>query len=202
MFMVGKSGQVVAISGHRKTSSLPAKKSVVRLAMIVLAVLLGEASYAAVGDAATGRFSEQQINSYVKIVTTEIELSANRGSNFGASATTKLYCHPTVLGEGVRSGVHGIYTWFTCSAMHKLNLSEINSKGVPCTGFSMPIWIATSPNTISYKAISGGAEYISFRASAPIPVQTFLDSSYSQMSQMSKVSMKPSASFASFTSCK
>ncbi|MEI9907123.1 MAG: hypothetical protein WDO06_03720 [Actinomycetota bacterium] len=125
---------------------MPTKKSIVHIALLIIAVLLAEASYAATSDATTGRFSEKQINSYIKIVTTELELSANRGSNFGASASSKLYCHPTVLGEGVRSGVHGLYTWYTCSAMHKLDLNEINSNGVPCTGFSLPIWIATSPN--------------------------------------------------------
>jgi len=93
--------------------------------------------------------------------------------------------------------------------MHKLDLNAISSNGVPCTGFSLPIWIATSPNTVSYKAISGGAEYISFKATAPVEVQTFLDSAYSQMSAVSTKVKAPIAgkgtvatSFASLSSCK
>ncbi len=38
-----------------------------------------------------------------------------------------------------------------------------------------------APTKVSFKPIANGAEYISFRASAPAQVQSFLDLTYSQM---------------------
>jgi hypothetical protein len=164
------------------TSSRVSKNiSVVKVALIVIALLLTETSYAANGNATSGGFSQKQITTLVKTVTTELELSKNWKTSFTDTAGTKLYCNSVVLGEGVLAGNRGLYTWFTCSAMHKLNVTKKSSTALACTGFSSPVWIQPKAGSIDFKAVSYGPEYVAFRTSAPAPVRTLMDSTFSQM---------------------
>lgn len=155
--------------------------SILRVALFVAVALLTETSYAASGDASTVHFSQKQITTFVKTVTTELELSKNWKSNFSNTAGSKLYCHSVVLGEGVRAGNPGLYTWFTCSAMHKLVAESAAPKALACTGFSSPVWIQPSSNSISYQTVAYGSQYSSFRSAAPVQIQTLMDSTYSQL---------------------
>lgn len=192
-----------------KVSTVRSRHSLLRLALILIAVFSLETTFTTAANAAPVHFSQAQINSYVKIVTAEIELTKNRGANFGALATSKLYCHPTVFGQGVRSGNAGLYVWVTCSAMRKLELSSIKSATPACSGFSVPVWIEANATKVSYRAISSGDEYIAFRSSAPSDVQTALDTQYNQIyvtgshtPAPSVVQGKMGSSFASLAACK
>ncbi len=86
------------MTGHLK------KSSILRLTVIVVALLFTETSYATTGNASTGSFSQKQITSFIKTVTTELELSKNWKSSFANTAGSKLYCNSVLLGEGVRAG--------------------------------------------------------------------------------------------------
>lgn len=155
--------------------------SVLKIAVIVLALLFTESAYATSSNATSTSFSQKQITNFVKTVTTELELSKNWKSSFANTAGSKLYCNSTVLGEGVRAGSHGLYTWFTCSAMHKLTTATMANSNIPCTGFSSPVWIEPTANSIRFQAVTSGSEYLAFRTSAPAHVQTLMDSTYSQI---------------------
>jgi hypothetical protein len=155
--------------------------SVLKISLIVLALLFTETSFAASGNANSGGFSQKQITTFVKTVTTELELSKNWKASFANTAGSKLYCHSVVLGEGVRAGNRGLYTWFTCSAMHKLDITKTSNSALACTGFSSPVWIAPTATSINFQAVSFGPEYVAFKTSAPAPVQTLMDSTYNQM---------------------
>jgi hypothetical protein len=173
------------LHSYPRALSIPSRvsknASVVKIALIVIALLLTETSYAASGNAASGSFSQKQITTFVKTVTTELELSKNWKASFANTAGTKLYCNSVVLGEGVRAGNRGLYTWFTCSAMHELNVTKTPTADLSCTGFSSPVWIQPKTGSIDFKAVSYGPEYVAFRTSAPAPVQTLMDSTYNQM---------------------
>ncbi len=150
-------------------------RAILRIVMIATVVLFTETFAVAVGDASGGHFSQQQISSYVKTVTSELEVSKNWSTNFGTIASGKLYCHPVVLGEGVRDGNYGLYTWFTCSAMHKLDTTNITRTEISCTGFSSPVWIEPKAGKINYQPVISGADYTAFRSSAPVSIQTLMD---------------------------
>lgn len=155
--------------------------SILKIALILLALLLTETSYAANGNASSTSFSQKQITNFVKTVTTELELSKNWKSSFANTVGSRLYCHSIVLGEGFRAGSHGLYTWFTCSAMHKLVNTKTSSSNIACTGFSSPVWIEPTANSINFQAVTPGSEYMAFRTSAPAAIQMLMDSTYSQM---------------------
>lgn len=155
--------------------------SIIEIVLIVMALLLTEGAFAASGNATTGGFSEQQITSFVKTVTTELELSKNWKTSFANTAGSNLYCNSIVLGQGVRAGNPGLYTWFTCSAIHRLNTSETSNVSLACTGFSSPVWIQPTAGSIKFQAVPNGPEYLAFRTSAPAQVQSLLDSTYNQM---------------------
>lgn len=157
------------------------KSSTLKIALMVVALLFTETSYATSGHASSASFSKKQITSFVKTVTTELELSRNWKSSFSNTAGSKLYCNSVVLGEGVRAGSHGLYTWFTCSAMHKLDTTMSSNTTIACTGFSSPVWIQPSADAINFQAVSYGPEYQSFRTSAPAPVRSLMDSTYNQL---------------------
>ena len=207
MLKAGQSRRTVRTSAGKST-----KRSALSLRQVLLTialVLTVESALAPTGTAAPIRFSETQINSYVKIVTAEIELTNNKGANFGASATNKLYCNPTVFGQGVRSGNQGLYVWVTCNSMRKLDLNALQSKKNTCSGFSVPVWIEATSTSVSYRAISSGPEYIAFRSSAPSDVQAALDATYNQIYASGRQTPSPSAlksktagSFAGLSSCK
>lgn len=158
-----------------------ARNAMVRIVLIAATILVTETFTAAMGDASTGHFSQQQISSYMKTVTSQIELSKNWDTSFGMNTGGKLYCNSIVLGEGVRSGNRGLYAWFTCSAMHKLDTANASKANFTCTGFSSPVWIEPKPGRISYQAISSGAEYSVFRATAPATIQTVMDANFNQI---------------------
>lgn len=155
------------------------QRAVRRIAMVIALILLTQTFSAAVGDASTGHFSQQQISSYLKSVTSELEVSKNWSANFGTSTTSKLNCQSVVLGEGVRSGNYGLYTWFTCSAIRKLDTSNSTKSNISCTGFSSPVWIEPKAGRIKYQPVTTSADYSSFRSSAPTSVQTVMDANYS-----------------------
>lgn len=155
--------------------------SVLKISLIVLALLFTETSYAASGNATSGGFSQKQITTFVKTVTTELELSKNWKASFANTAGSKLYCNSVVLGEGIRAGNRGLYTWFTCSAMHKLDIANASNTALACTGFSSPVWIQPTASSINFQAVPFGPEYLAFRASAPTPVKTLMDSTYKQL---------------------
>ncbi|HUW88008.1 MAG TPA: hypothetical protein VMW30_06505 [Candidatus Paceibacterota bacterium] len=133
------------------------------------------------GDTSSGHFSQQQISSLVKTVTNEIEVSKNWRASFGTSTDGKLYCHSVVLGEDVRGGNHGLYTWFTCSAMHKLDTSDAFKTNIFCTGFSSPVWIEPKAGKVKYQPVISNADYAAFRASAPTKIQKVMDANYTQL---------------------
>ncbi len=155
--------------------------SVLKVSLIILALLFTETSFAASGNATSGGFSQKQITNFVKTVTTELELSKNWKASFANTAGSKLYCNSIVLGEGVRAGNRGLYTWFTCSAMHKLDMAKASSTTLACTGFSTPVWIQPTATSIKFQSVSFGPEYLAFRTSAPAPVKSLMDSTYSQL---------------------
>ena len=157
------------------------KSTVARVAMVVALILFTQTFGIAMGDASTGHFSQQQISSFVKTVTNELEVSKNWSESFGTSAVGKLYCHSVVLGEGVRGGNYGLYTWFTCSAMHKLVISNASNSNISCTGFSSPVWIEPKAGKVKFQPVTNGAEYTAFRATAPATIQTVMDSNYTQV---------------------
>lgn len=168
---------------HRLPLSPRAQRIFIRGAFIILATLLTQSSTIASGDATSGHFSQRQISTYIQTVTSELQLSKNWQSNFGSSSNGSLYCASTLLGEGVRSGIHGLYTWFTCSAMHKLNPNTATKNSLTCTGFSSAVWIQPGLTSISYQAISNGADFAALKVSAPTPIQEALDASYNQVNQ-------------------
>ena len=157
------------------------RNSILKVALIVVALLFAETSYAASGDASIGHFSQKQITTFVKTVTTELELSKNWKSSFANTAGSKLYCNSVVLGEGVRAGSYGLYTWFTCSAMHKLEITKVANAPLECTGFSSPVWIQPTADSINFQAVPYGPDYTAFRTSAPAPIQTIMDSTYNEL---------------------
>ena len=157
------------------------KSATLKIAMFVLALLFAETSYAANANASPGHFSQKQITNFVKSVTTELELSKNWKTSFASIAGEKLYCTSLVLGQGVRAGSHGIYTWFTCSAMHRLVTSTAASTSIACTGFSSPVWIQPTSDSISFQTVSFGPEYLSFSSSAPGPIKTQMDLAYRRL---------------------
>jgi hypothetical protein len=157
------------------------KSAILKVALIVFALFFTETAYAANENAGPGHFSQRQITHFVKTVTTELELSKNWKANTAIMSGEKLYCNSQVLGEGVRAGSHGLYTWFTCSAMHKLVSSMAANTSIACTGFSSPVWIQPTANSINFQTVSSGPEYVSFSSSAPGPIKTQMDSAYSQV---------------------
>lgn len=157
------------------------KSALARVAMVVALIVFTETFGVAMGDASTGHFSQQQISSFMKTVTNEIEVSKNWSAHFGTSTGGKLYCHSVVLGEGVRAGNHGLYTWFTCSAMHKLDISDATKSDISCTGFSSPVWIEPKAGKVKYQPVINNADYSAFRASAPAKIQTVMDANYTQL---------------------
>jgi hypothetical protein len=157
------------------------KSAVLKIALIVLALLFTESSYAGNGNASPRHFSQKQITNFVKTVTTELELGKNWKTSFTSMAGGKLYCNSVVLGEGVRAGSHGLYTWFTCSAMHKLDTSKTASTSIACTGFSSPVWIQPTADSINFQTVASGPEYVSFSSTAPGSIKTIMDSAYNQL---------------------
>lgn len=184
----GLDGQEV-LHAQRRTSPLHfslnvgriSKSAMARVALVVALILFTETFGVAMGDASTGHFSQQQISSFVKTVTNDIEVSKNWSASFGTSAGGKLYCHSVVLGEGVRAGNYGLYTWFTCSAMHKLIISNASNSNISCTGFSSPVWIEPKAGKVKYQPVISNADYAAFRASAPATIQTGMDANYTQL---------------------
>lgn len=157
------------------------KNPTLKIALIVIALLFTETSYATSGNATSGSFSQKQITTFVKTVTTQLELSNNWKARFTNTAGSKLYCSSVLLGEGVRAGNRGLYTWFTCSAMHKLDTSKVSNTALACTGFSSPVWIQPTADSINFQAVSNGREYVAFRTAAPAPIKALMDSTYNQM---------------------
>lgn len=155
--------------------------TIARVAMALALILLAQTFGVAMGDASSGHFSQQQISSFVKTVTNDLEVSKNWNASFGTSANGKLYCHSAVLGEGVRAGNYGLYTWFTCSAMHKLEISNATNSGIACTGFSSPVWIEPKAGKVNYQPVINSADYTVFRASAPAMIQSVMDANYSRL---------------------
>lgn len=92
-----------------------------------------------------------------------------------------MYCHSVVLGEGVRAGNYGLYTWFTCSAMHKLDTSNASKTDISCTGFSSPVWIEPRAGKVKYQPAISNADYLALRMSAPATIQTVMDANYTQL---------------------
>lgn len=181
-------GQEV-LHAQRRTSPLHfslniaknSKSTVARVSMVLALILFTQSFSIAMGDASTGHFSQQQISSFVKTVTNDIEVSKNWSASFGTSAGSKLYCHSVVLGEGVRAGKYGLYTWFTCSAMHKLDTSNASKADISCTGFSSPVWIEPRAGKVKYQPVITNADYAALRTSAPAAIQTVMDANYAQL---------------------
>jgi len=154
---------------------------VARVAMVLALIVFTQSFSVAMGDASTGHFSQQQISSFVKTVTNEIEVSKNWSASFGTSVGGKLYCHSVVLGEGVRAGKYGLYTWFTCSAMHKLDPSNASKTDISCTGFSSPVWIEPRAGKVKFQPVISNADYAALRTSAPVAIQTVMDANYTHL---------------------
>ena len=174
----------IAADSHLAGAWTAPRKNLLRSALIVVVTLLTQTSTIAIGDATPGHFSQKQITTYLQTVTSELQLGKNWNSSFGEVASGTLYCTSSLLGEGVRSGVHGLYTWFTCSAMHKLEANPTSSNSLTCTGFSSPVWIQPSNGAISYQAISSGSDFAAFKASAPAQIQKILNQAYSQVNKV------------------
>ena len=129
------------------------RTSVLKVALIVIVMLCTETTYATPGIADTEHFSQNQIKTFIGTVTTELQLSKSWKSNFAHAAASKLYCNSVVLGEGVREGNHGLYAWFTCSAMHRLNVTKRTNTSLTCTGFSAPVWIQPTSDSVNFQAV-------------------------------------------------
>ena len=155
--------------------------SLLKVALIITTLLFAETSYATSGNASIGHFSQKQITTFVKTVTTEMELSKNWKSSFANTAGSKLYCNSVVLGQGVRAGSYGLYTWFTCSAMHRLDTTQDPTTHLKCTGFSSPVWIQPSAASINFQAVAFGPDYTAFRTSAPREIRTIMDATFSEL---------------------
>jgi len=171
----------------RRSSSLRRRhnRAAFRAGLIIIATFFTQTTAIATGDATVGHFSQKQISSYIQTVTSELQLSKNWQTNFGTSASGSLYCASSLLGEGVRAGVRGLYTWFTCSAMHKLDLNAQSKDSISCTGFSSAVWIQPGLKSITYQAITSDSDFAQFRANAPAVIQNQLDASYNQVNQKS-----------------
>ncbi|MDP1711263.1 MAG: hypothetical protein Q8K86_02245 [Candidatus Nanopelagicaceae bacterium] len=152
-----------------------------RTAMVLTLILITQNFSVAMGDASNGHFSQQQISSFVKSVTNDIEVSKNWSASFGTSTSGKLYCHSVVLGEGLRAGNFGLYTWFTCSAMHRLDTSNASKTDISCTGFSSPVWIEPRAGKVKYQPVISNADYVALRSSAPATIQTVMDANYTEL---------------------
>lgn len=183
--MIGEVVKKMASMQNHRTSSSRAHRILTRVALIIAATLLTQSSTIASGDATTGHFSQRQISSYIQTVTSELQLSKNWQSNFGTPSSGSLYCSSSLLGEGVRAGIHGLYTWFTCSAMHKIDLAAATRESITCTGFSSAVWIQPGLNTIAYQAITSESDFAALKLSAPAPIQSALDATYNQVNQKS-----------------
>lgn len=167
----------------RTNSNSPNVKSMVgKIAVIVLALIFSESAYASNSNATLPSFSEKRIAHLVKVATAKLELRKGSNAHFTKADGPKFHCNSIVLGEGIRSGNRGLYTWFTCSAMHKLTNESIANDNIPCTGFSAPVWIEPTKNSIHVQAITSEEQYLAFRASAPADIQTFMDSTFNQTS--------------------
>lgn len=167
---------------HFSLNGLKALRSTLpRMAVVLALTLFAQTFDVAMGGASTGHFSRQQISSFIKTVTNDIEVGKNWSANFGTSTNGKLYCHSVVLGEGVRDGNYGLYTWFTCSAMHRLDTTNASKSNIPCTGFSSPVWIEPKAGKVKYQSVTNSIEYATFRVTAPTTIQTVMDSNYAQV---------------------
>jgi hypothetical protein len=140
-------------------------------------ILVGGSNFSSI-PAPSPSFSNQQIDSYIKVVTLELEQSPNQIAQLGNFNQAKLSCSSVLLGEGERGGNRGIYTWFTCSGLHSALVPNPAKASFSCTGFSSAVWIQPSATSVNYAPVTNTSQYISLRNSAPEVVQQKLDQSY------------------------
>ena len=160
-------------------------KSPRRWIFILLSVAILAGASISVLTGTGNRFSSKQVESYMQIVGSELGQPKNWTTDTGVFSVRKTSCYPVTLGEGERNGVHGVYTWFTCSGIRPLALTDASKSNLPCTGFSLPVWIASSGKSINYEAASSASAYAALRSTAPAKVQNLMDRNYNLVNQRS-----------------
>lgn len=151
------------------------------VALLVIALLFTESTFASTGDASTTHFSQQQITHYINTVATELQLSKGWKSSTGEDSGNSIYCQSQLLGQGRRAGSQGLYAWFTCSTMHQLDLSQANTSTLACTGFSSPVWIQPTAGSIKFQTISYATNYQKLKSSIPAKVRSQMEIAFSQL---------------------
>lgn len=160
-------------------------KSPLRWIFILLSVaILAGASISAL-TGTNNRFSSKQVESYMQIVGSELGQPKNWTTDTGVFSVGKTSCYPVALGEGKRDGAPGVYTWFTCSGIRPLVLTDVGKSNLPCTGFSLPVWIAPSGKSVNYEAASSASAYAALRTTAPARIQSLMDRNYNLVNQRS-----------------
>jgi hypothetical protein len=166
------------LNGRPKDSRMVSMKPFLRISLVALfLVILGGANYSPIPDASPS-FSTQQITSYIKVVTSKLEQSPSQIARLGNFNQAKLSCYSVLLGEGERGGNRGLYTWFTCSELHRILLPSASNASFSCTGFSSAVWIQPSGSSVNYTTVTNASQYLSLRSSAPELVQQKLNLSY------------------------
>jgi len=162
----------------QNSRTLPFKPYVKMSLIALVLVMVGGSNFSSI-PALSPSFSTQQIDSYIKVVTIELEQSPSQIAQLGNFNKAKLSCSSVLLGEGERGGNRGLYTWFTCSGLHSVLAPSPINASFSCTGFSSAVWIQPSATSVNYAPVTNVAEYLSLRNSAPEAVQQKLNQSYS-----------------------
>jgi hypothetical protein len=158
-------------------------RPILKLGVIVLALIILGGSSSSPLSGATASFSNQEIQSYIQLVTNKLEQPGNHGVQLGTFNQAKLSCYPVLLGQGERAGNPGLYTWFTCSGIHKAVLASTNKKNFSCTGFSSAVWIQPAGKSVTFAAVTNDSQYLALKSSAPTAIQIKLTTAYSLVHQ-------------------
>jgi hypothetical protein len=153
-------------------------------AVAFVLIILGGSSSSPIAGASPS-FSTKQIDSYMQVVTAKLEQPQSQPAQLGTFGQAKLSCYSILLGEVNRSGNHGLYTWFTCSGIHKAVSASTTPANFSCTGFSSAVWIEPVGKTVSYTAMTSASQYLTLRSSAPWEIQNKLSSAYNLVHKQS-----------------
>jgi hypothetical protein len=171
-------------SGYPSINPSPAKPFL-KWGIVLFAMMIFGGSGASPIASASSSFSNQQIHSFMKVVTSKLEQAQTQRSTLGTFAPEKLTCYSVFLGEGNRNGSPGLYTWFTCSGIHNAVAIMPSHPSFSCTGFSSAVWIQPAGNTVNYSAVHSAAQYLALRSTAPRDIQKKLSASYNLVHQPS-----------------
>jgi len=170
---------------HSRTPSVQTNsmKPILKWGLVALSMIIIGGSSSAPLTAANTSFSSKQIQSYIQVVTSNLEQNQGQGSSLGTFSQAKLSCYSVLLGEGERAGNPGLYTWFTCSGIHNALAASAGAASFSCTGFSSAVWIQPAGNKVQYSAVTNTAQYVALRNAAPENVQNKLTTAYNIVHQ-------------------